>query len=204
MRQLEAWNALAAKYPWPDSRPNDITDELVPTGWMTDGVREAHRKVVPGLQVGIELGTWRGDSALHMLSLNDELHLVCIDHFNGSTEHNSVLSRIDDGRLLASARHRLWEFRNRVIIITNNTIEGMEEVHLSSLVPEMIYVDAGHSDSAPLADILMASLRWPGSVVFGDDYATSWPNVARAVHIAASLLSRTVTQIGEAWMLCRA
>lgn len=123
--------------------------------------------------VGIELGTWLGESALWWMENvltgpNATLH--CVDTFKGSAEH--ALAGIDCTQNSNTAHERLARFGERVKIWTETTDSFLRrESAAGRIQPSFIYVDADHSAMGTLRDsVLGFDMLEVGGVMIWDDY----------------------------------
>lgn len=171
-------------------------------GWgSTDGVfsmliDEIRPKTI------IEVGTWKGASAIHMAKLSTA-QIVCVDTWLGALEfwrdrddENRFLSlNLKNGyptvyyQFLANVVHsncqdRITPFPQTSLIAARYFAEKQAQA-------DMIYIDASHDEEDVAADL---RAYWPlvrhGGVLFGDDYDT-WQGVRSAVNIFAQELIAT-------------
>jgi predicted O-methyltransferase YrrM len=148
----------------------------------------------------VELGTWKGASALHMCDLARDLGLssfviVCVDTWLGGLWHWQERSQADSHASLA-CRHGYpqvyFQFlanvikaghADRVVPFPNSTDVGAEFFQsLGFGDVDLLYIDAAHTYEAVYADICN---WWPlvrsGGTVFGDDFTSHYPGVEQAV-----------------------
>lgn len=144
----------------------------------------------------VEVGTWKGASAIHMAKLCRALGLdteiVCVDTWLGSWEHwskkDGLGSRVDL-RLRNGYPNLYFQFLSNVLAqgltdtITPLPMTGIGGAKLFAhhrLQPDLIYIDGDHAYEAVVMD-LRAWLRLlaPGGLLIGDDYL--WPGPRRAV-----------------------
>lgn len=147
----------------------------------------------------IEVGSWKGASAIHMAGLAkalgiDGFTLVCVDTWLGSPEHWRVRDHPD---FLPSLRLRNGYPQLYQQFLANVIHAG----HADCIVPfpiassgaaqflrgrgvafDATYIDAGHEYPSVRADL---EAFWPllrkGGVMFGDDFIPAWHGVVRAV-----------------------
>lgn len=164
-------------------------------GWDSENAlfRATLAEVRPSLVV--EVGTWKGASAIHMAHICRDLGLaaeiVCIDTWLGNWQHWSrkegVGSRADL-RLVNGFPNLYFQFMSNVLaekcddIITPLPLTGVAGAKLFAhygLKPQVIYIDGDHEYESVISDLngWLAVLA-PGGVLMGDDF--SWPGVKRA------------------------
>ena len=173
---------LRKAYPWPTERP-DVKPEPK-MGWFCgDTANMIKRYVNRDTRLIVELGSWLGLSARHILSWSPTLHLICVDHWKGSAEHHrrpDCAKFMRDDLLHKTFIHNMWKFRERLTAVRNSTLEGMQEIADCKLMPDIIYVDASHDEESVLADCRTARKLFPGAQIVGDDYCRG--PVAKAAH----------------------
>ena len=142
----------------------------------------------------LELGTWKGASAVHMAKLckqrNIDATLVCVDTWLGS---NPVLWEGDlrkDLMLKFGFPQMYYQFLANVVhsecqdIITPLPMTSFAAANLfqkMGVVFDCIYVDSSHDlDETYIELTRFYSLLRPGGVIFGDDY--SQPGVTTSVN----------------------
>lgn len=119
--------------------------------------------------VGIEIGTFRGESAewaLDNIFTHPDSRLHCIDPFTGSAEHTA--RNIDCTTCESDTRARLARFGDRVTI---NKGYSHEFLRAFQGKVDSIYVDGDHSGRGVLRDaVLGLDLLKVGGVMIFDDY----------------------------------
>jgi len=122
--------------------------------------------------VGMELGTFRGDSAEWMLKhifTHQTAKYYCVDPFTGNVEHH--LTKAECSTLESETRARLKPFQQVEII------KGYSSVVLRDFRPplDFVYVDGAHDSMNVLRDAVFAfDLLKPGGILIFDDYL--WEN----------------------------
>ena len=184
-----------------DQFPADEGDD--PQGWghrhwvFNYVIKSAQPKVI------IEVGTWKGGSAIRMASIVKELELdaavICVDTWLGSPEH-----------IRAPERNRATEWLNRrwgypqlyhtfmanvlkwncqdVIVpypaTSDNAAVIFGQVRLKA---DIIYIDAAHEYEPALRDFVTYwDLLNEGGYLIGDDYI-GWEGVTKAADEFAAL-----------------
>lgn len=131
----------------------------------------------PGV-AGLEIGTWRAESAEWMLD-NVATHpsslYFCIDPFTGSVEHH--VRGMDCSTLETESRARLARFENARIIkgYSQDVLNGWKGPKL-----DWAYIDGDHTSYAALRDAVQVfEVMNPGGIIIWDDYA--WEAMPRPI-----------------------
>lgn len=160
-------------------------------------LRRAIEIVRPRLVV--EVGTWKGQSAVFMAETCCELGLdaaiLCIDTWLGSLEHlvddrfRSLLG-VRRGRptlyeqFLSNVRARGLEGYLTPLPQTSGTAARF--LQCRGIVADLVYLDASHEEPDVLADLeAYWPLLRPGGLLVGDDCTANFPGVVRALEIFA-------------------
>ena len=175
----------------PDTYPADLQ------GWGSDDpiFRDLIAVVKP--KIIVEVGTWKGASAIHMAQIARELGLdtkiICVDTWLGSPEH--FLAKQPGWResLLISngMPHLYFTFLSNVIrsgftdcivplpSTSENAAVILREIGIR---PDLVYVDAAHEEEPAYRDFrLYWDLLTADGVLLGDDYV-GWEGVTRAAN----------------------
>ncbi|OIT32235.1 PREDICTED: uncharacterized protein LOC109207605 [Nicotiana attenuata] len=209
--------------PWQNFPPPHVDNLLRKKwvkGWGSKGAvfENLIRKVRP--KTIIEVGTFLGASALHMVELTRRLGLnntqvVCIDDFRGwpgFSDHQ----KFKDMKMVNGDVLLMYQFMQNVVnanatesvvYMPFSTGSALEKLCEWGVYGELIEVDAGHDFHSAWSDINRAfKLLKPGSaggVIFGHDYFTAADNrgVRRAVNLFASVHNLTVQVDGQHWVI---
>ncbi len=126
--------------------------------------------------VGLELGTWRGESAAWFcenIFTHEYSEFYCIDTFKGSEEHH--LAGVDCTDLEQVARDRLDPYLDRAVIFkgeSHTVLHDLNVVHEIKL--DFAYIDAAHDAMNVLRDSVLAfDLLKVGGIMVWDDYLWS-------------------------------
>ncbi len=147
--------------------------------------------------VVIELGSWKGASAIRMANLMAEFSIpgliLCVDTWLGSNESlwrvgtNRKMLRLRNGypdmfgQFIRNVQHTGHKDRIRHLPMTSGCAAGLLAAY--GIVADAVYIDAGHDEAEVAADIAgFWPLLKPGGIMFGDDYTTGWPGTVRAVN----------------------
>lgn len=164
--------------------------------WIFEEVLRSHR---PSLI--IEVGSWKGASAIQMGLLCKDLALdaaiICVDTWLGSPEH--VLKP----RFSVSLRRRWgypqlyhnflanvikWKCDDMVVPFPNTSENAAVVFGRKGLKADVIYIDAAHEYEAVLRDFqIYWELLEDGGYLIGDDYI-SWEGVTRAADEFAQMV----------------
>ncbi|KAB1442425.1 class I SAM-dependent methyltransferase [Pseudodesulfovibrio senegalensis] len=171
------------------------------------------KRMQPGLI--IEVGTWKGRSAVNMGRMARDMDLdteiVCIDTFLGSWE-NWYAEPGESPLGFHHGRPRLYEqFLANVLksgleqVITPLPLDSANACKLLAchkVQADMIYIDASHEYEGARKDI---AAYWefvrPGGVLFGDDYSDTWPGVVRAVGEFSEACGVAYSTVEEKWYM---
>jgi hypothetical protein len=151
------------------------------------------RRVDP--QLVVEVGTWKGGSALQMARVLKELgsggQLLCVDTWLGAPEHILRRDYFSSLRMKHGYPQLFHTFLGNVIragfadVITplpQTSDNAAVLLKRLGLRPDLIYIDGAHDYEPVLSDLRNYwPLRAPGGFLFGDDYPKG-AGVVRATH----------------------
>lgn len=165
-------------------------------GWGSDSLvfRDLIMRLRPELI--IEVGTWKGASAIHMADICAELDLptkiLCIDTWLGAAEFWTDLDDPDRYQSLKRiygypsvyyqfvSNVKRAEHEDRILAFPQTSLIAGRLLKSWGVQADLIYLDASHDYDDVFADM---RVYWPlvrkGGVLFGDDY-TTWADVKRA------------------------
>ena len=137
----------------------------------------------------LEVGSWKGASAIHMAELLKTYHpspaqdftIVCIDTWLGAIEH------IDDSIEFGIGKHRNYGYPNIyyqflanvmyanhqdcIVPFPNTSIIAARFLRKYQIQADVIYIDASHEEEDVYMDLTSYwSLLRSGGVIFGDDW----------------------------------
>lgn len=161
-------------------------------------------------KVILEVGSWRGASALHMASLCDaEIYCVDtwlggIDHLLGEGDPQNDLCRDEYGSPMLYHQFLVNVASSgsaaRIHPLQQTSLNGMRMLKFAGVQPDLIYLDGSHHEDDVFQDLRCARANFPKvSAIFGDD-ATFIP-VANAVNGFAKANSLTVELEKDFWRL---
>lgn len=146
-------------------------------------------------QTIIEIGTWKGASAINMAKICKGLELdtkiYCVDTWLGSVEFWNDLSETPERDLMLKNGYPqiYYQFLSNIIHhnlqdviipVPNTSANAAKILSYHNIKADLIYIDASHEYEDVKADIkAYLPLLNKGGVMFGDDYG--WPGVRKAV-----------------------
>ena len=182
-----------------DYNPYSFTAEPMPLddqGWNSDSavflkLLEIEPKLI------IEVGTWKGASAIHMANILKEnytdFEIVCVDTWCGNVEHWNPSSEhsVWFKNNLVNGRPTIYDqFRSNIIhhgltdYITPfpiDSINAFEWFKVANVMADAIYIDAGHDYNSVRMDLSnWAHILRPGGYLIGDDWF--YPPIKQAVY----------------------
>lgn len=186
---MRLWERFHLSNPLADFEPD--TDDM--QGWRFDSpvfsrvIEQACPRTI------IEVGSWKGASAVHMAQLAPDAELLCIDTWLGSVEayypltvgrsiHKSLRARHGWPHLYYTFASNIVRHvgRERVCPLPLPSSVAAEVLRLKRFTAELVYIDASHEYADVRRDLFdYWSFVSPGGVLFGDDYDN--PEVRRAV-----------------------
>lgn len=189
------------------------------SGWGSDS--PAFRDLVDELRPAriIEVGTWKGGSALTLAAaaadLGLEVEILCVDTWLGALE--MWTDPADPERYGALAlKHGYptlyYQFlanvcragRQRAITpFPVPSVTAAQWFALRGVRADLIYIDGSHEEEDVLQDLVSYwGIVRPGGVIFGDDW--SWDGVRLAVQRFASEEGLAITHRHDKWELRKA
>ncbi len=168
-----------------------------PQGWgSTDQVFEAAIAAARP-NIIVEVGTWKGASAIHMARIVQQLELptqiICVDTWLGSPEHFMGVDPAWRSSLrLRNGYPQLYftflsnvigqGLTDRIIPLPATSENAAEILAARGIRPDLVYIDATHSYDPVLRDLrLFWRLLSDNGILLGDDYIL-WPEVTRAAN----------------------
>lgn len=187
-------------------------------GWMCERFEGVFRDAVAGVPTPlvIEVGTWKGRSAVAMARACESATVVAVDTWLGAPEFYTW--GLDDptrGGAL-DKRHgfprvfhtftknvKALGLHGRVCPLPLASAQAADVLAYHGVRADVVYLDAAH-EYAPVAGDVRAywDLLRPGGVMLGDDYdRTGWPGIVRAVDEFAASRGLDVRVDGVVWAL---
>jgi len=165
----------------------------------------------------IEVGTWKGGSALEMARHLERLGLadskiLCIDTWLGALEmwgDQSDAVRYGSLQLKNGYPQLYYQFlanvchqgaQRRIIPFPLPSATAAQWLSLRSVRAELIYIDGSHEEEDVYNDLVdYWDLLSPGGMIFGDDY--NWTGVKMAVDRFVSENRLRLEHLEDKWML---
>lgn len=183
-------------------------------GWNSDAeiFPQLINEVKPSLI--IEVGTWKGASAIHMASLVQALNLntkiICVDTWLGALE--MWTDKEDEDRYSALKLKNGYPtiyyqflynvieagFGDIIVPFPQTSSIAARYFEKMNIKADLIYIDASHDRNDVRDDIVAYStILNDGGIMFGDDYHT-WQDVREAVD---SITYNNTVVIGNHWVI---
>ncbi len=160
---------------WPDKKPNVLPYEH--TWFSRKKIAEFNRLFSrKKFKLIVELGSWLGGSAKFFLNKMPEAHVIAIDHWKGSIEHQNIYSNLLP-TLYETFLVNCWKHKDRLIPLRATTLKGMEYIYSLGLQPDLFYVDASHDYDSVMADLEFIYKYFPNTTITGDDWSWSKPHL---------------------------
>lgn len=185
-------------------------------GWNSDHPLFADLIQQTSPRTIIEVGTWKGASALHMAELTRHLDtkIYCVDTWLGSVEglrpedlasdeKEPCLYRVGDVYFQFLHNVCAKGCQHRIYPVPHTSSNGARLLSYLGVKADLIYIDADHYYEGAFSDLeFYAGLLAPAGVMFGDDF-NDFPGVRMAVMRFAFERNLRVTTHGPAWVLHR-
>lgn len=191
--------------PFADFPFRDHTSDL--QGWVDEGsiLFDAIEKLQP--EVIVEVGTWKGSSAIAMAKRmkmpNLPGRVVCVDTWLGGIEHmlenasqaNWLQSRHGYPRIyaqfLANVMHAGVE--DLIVPVPQTPHIAARLLNHLGVKPNLVYLDASHDALDVSIDLaLYWDMLQDGGILVGDDYTFYWPGVVTAAQRFARQYGRPI------------
>lgn len=163
----------------------------------------------------IEVGTWKGASAVHMAALTAELgtRIFCVDTWIGGDGH--IFKHIGEGQPVQRDRHgwpgiyyqflhnvKASGYHNRITPLPFMSLHGAWLLEAHGIKADMIYIDGGHHYLDVIVDLTAYfPLLAPGGIIFGDDYDQAGVRKAIAEYFEHIKTTHALAVVGEKWAL---
>jgi len=166
-------------------------------GWNSE--RPVFRELIEALRPGLilEIGAWKGASAIHMARILHELGLggsriLSIDTWLGSLDCWEPRSGLYKSLRLKNGYPRLYEqflfnviqcgLTQTIIPFPQTSLGAAGWLKKNNVTAPLIYVDAGHTVEEVLSDLKnYYEILTGGGIIFGDDFGDPLGGVCEAV-----------------------
>ena len=184
-----SWASLQDRYPWPDESPKLKPYRHGPRVHESEWYEILSDLVNP---VFVEVGAWTGKTSFWLLDRFLTLRLVAVDLWDAVAYRfvrDMHAQFVTEGRIAATDsladlyRANLWEQRERLVVIHDESVNGMHAMADAALRASVVYIDAAHDYQHVKTDILTALKCFPDALICGDDYYLD--GVIRSVHEVA-------------------
>lgn len=168
------------------------------SGW--NGTKPIFRQLIDKIRPTtiIEVGTWKGQSAITMgnavrdFNLNTTIH--CVDTWLGAIEFWTTGRNTGERNLmtingypqvyyqfLSNVVHN--NLQNVILPFPNTSENGYRYFKHFNITAQMIYIDASHEEDDVYKDLNnYYELLENNGILFGDDYQKDWPGVINSVN----------------------
>ena len=162
-------------------------------------------------RVVVEVGTWKGQSAITMAEACRTYQLncaiICVDTWLGSEEHllkcpNELRPANGYPKLyyqfLSNVVHR--RVHEWIVPLPTTSLTAANVLAQLGIRADLVYIDANHQYEAVLADLnAFLPLLTPGGIMFGHDYC--WDSVQRGVANFCASRGFGHSTAGDFWIL---
>ncbi len=187
-------------------------------GWMCERFEGAFRDAVRGVRAPlvVEVGTWKGRSAVAMARACESAVIVAVDTWLGAPEFWTW--GLDDptrggglnkrhgfpGVFYTFAKNvKALGLHGRICPLPLSSAQAADVLRFHGVAADVVYLDAAHEYDAVASDLRAYwDLLRPGGTALGDDYCPAgWPGVVRAVDEFAASRGLRVRVDGVVWAL---
>jgi predicted O-methyltransferase YrrM len=181
--------------------------------WFENIIRQVYPNTI------IEVGSWKGQSAITMANalknLNLEAIIHCVDTWLGALEFWDHFSDTHERNLLLKNGYPniYYQFLSNVIHagvqdyilpFPNTSLIAARYFKNRGIIADLIYIDGSHDYEDVLLDLeAYFPLLRNGGVMFGDDYHNGWTGVINAVNDFANKYSLSIetTPVDSFWVI---
>ena len=159
--------------------------EIDPQGWNSDSPAFAHVLNTVKPRLIIEVGSWKGASAIHMAKLAPQAEILCIDTWLGSAEmwdYPDLKRHHGFPQVYYTFASNVVHFvgRERICPLPLSSTAAATLLKRRGVLADVVYIDGAHEYVDVRRDIEEYwPLVRPGGILFGDDYGH--PEVYQAV-----------------------
>ncbi|EPS71222.1 hypothetical protein M569_03536, partial [Genlisea aurea] len=201
--------------PWDDFPPAHLNGILQPEHSFMLGSSDAvfeHLIAETRPETIIEVGTYLGNSAIHMGNLVKRLGLktqiICVDDFRAWLTNGFIL-KFKSHQIVNGDRLHLYKFMlnvfnakltDSVMFLPFSTSNGLELLCQMGIYADLVEIDAAHDFHSAWLDINNGyKLLRPGGVLFGHDINLA--GVRNAANLFAGIHGFKIRIEGQHWIL---
>lgn len=192
-----------AQKPWRDKPPSGLkdlwtlwqgfyqratsgpVDRPLRCGVQADGLRELVAALPDGPLSGVEIGSWRGESAAIFAESGKFKRIVCVDPWEGIPDVEAAFDAV----------------ASRFPIITKRKTISLQAARLTTEPVDFVYIDARHGYQHVKADIEAWLPRVkPGGIIAGHDYEWRHKGVVQAVYETLGIPTHVFRD--SSWLVC--
>lgn len=163
-------------------------------GWLAPENRRTLAAILPDARWVLEVGSFCGLSARHILDTHTKASIVCVDLWDRGFPY------FPHGHPpIETFAASCWAYRDRIYPVREDSATALPRLLRSGFRPDFVYIDGGHEYVEAAFDIHHA-LRF-GVPVVGDDFAPDWPGVVEAVLQCARDHRAHIAIDGRCWVL---
>lgn len=168
---------LRKAYPWPsfEKIPSEISNKT------RGNVRKGLQQIVELIKdkkspTIVEIGSEFGGSARYFIDNLDNPTVICIDKWpvcKFLSVWGRDLSYITNNPkygMMAVFAHLCRNYKDNIICIRGDRLNGLKTVSNFKISPDLIYVDCNHETAAVLADLKLCFSLFPNAIICGDDW----------------------------------
>lgn len=183
-------------------------------GWMDSNINKVFD--MTDVEFIIEVGTWKGKSAVEFAKNKKVKTILCIDTWLGAPEFWTTNGLLDNTRGI-SLKHNFGyptvyftfldnifnlELNNKIVPFPISSNQAADVLKHYNCVADAIYIDASHEQDEVYNDIVKF---WPfiknGGIMFGDDFNNCWPGVKHDVHKFCKNYNQSLVIHGKVWFV---
>jgi len=189
---------LRKYFHFPDTKPCVAPNSL---GWFDPRNAEILKQNMTDKTAFIvEIGSYFGLSTRYILDNAPNATVIAIDTWLGSVNEFIIGCKewIDYDKILYDTfLVSCWDYRDRLIPLRMDSINGLRIVNQFCITPELIYVDGSHDIAQVYADLTTMVELFPKAKIVGDDWG--WESVRGAVEKYALEHERLIRSNHSVW-----
>lgn len=153
---------LRKQFSWPVTRP-DLPLHIVGASDPST-VKTIKSLGRPENLVVVEIGSHLGFSTIYHLAANPAATVIAIDLFADNLFYHDPLFT------LTQVQRNLWPWRQRTILMSCNSHDGLRAIHNAGVAPNLIYIDGDHAYPQVIGDVSLSVELFPDATIAGHDY----------------------------------